>query len=285
MIRMRLVGGIGLLLIAFTEVFAAETLRVASHNIHYMRPNDPEDDWPDRRQAVVKAISEIEPDILAFQEMETFVGGHSNNRNLQLEWVLENHPQYQAGAFSDNADTFPATQPILYKRDRFRLQVQGFFFFSETPEQIYSRQWDGRYPYFVSWVKLVTTATNQAFYVFNFHNDYASRSNRMKSTDLAIQRIRSLAEDSPVILLGDFNAPVWFREIEHFEQIGLLPVSPDGSTNRILGLKLLPAIDHILINGGFQADGPVTVWDDRYDGEYPSDHFPISADLLLKDAP
>lgn len=281
MVRWRQCGWLVLGLMLAGDIRAADSLRVASHNIHYMRPDHPDDDWPDRRDAVIDVITDIKPDILAFQEMETFAGGHSNDVNQQLDWVLAHHPQFRPGAFSEDADTFPITQPILYRHERLQRLDQGFFFFSETPDTLYSRQWDGGYPYFASWIKLAERASGQVFYVFNMHNDYASRSNRMASSALVAERIVAIAGDAPVILLGDLNAPAYFREVEYFANYGLRPVKPGGSTNRILGLKLLPAIDHILINPGFSATGSVSVWDDRYGGQYPSDHFPISADLLF----
>ena len=264
------------------SLWAAPAIRVASHNIHYILPNDPDDDWSERRDAVVAVIEAMAPDILAFQEMESFIGG-TNSENLQLDWVLRHYPQLAAGAYHEDADRYPITQPILYRTERFSLTRQGFFFFSETPDVIYSHQWDGRYPYYCSWVELMDRRTNRSFYVFNFHNDFASRSNRRQSSALTAQRIEQIAGDAPVILLGDFNAPVWFREVEHFEPIGLTPIKPDGSTNRVLGLKLLPAIDHILISEDFESPESIRVWDGKYDGHYPSDHFPISADIRFAD--
>lgn len=283
---MPMVRGVTALLLLLCTLFAwaQPPIRVASHNIHYIRPNAPDDDWNERRDAVAAVIGEMAPDILAFQEMESFVGG-VNHQNLQLDWVLKHHPQYATGAFSDNANAFPITQPILYRRDRFTLLDQGFFFFSETPDVIYSRQWDGRYPYFASWIQLRDQTHERDFFVFNYHNDYASRSNRRRSSELTAQRIEQISAGAPVILVGDFNAPVWFREVEHFESSGLTPIKPDGSTNRVLGLKLLPAIDHILISDAFSAPARITVWDRRFEGEYPSDHFPISADILFTESP
>lgn len=277
------IGMFALILIATTQSAAQESkLTIASHNIHYITPNRDNYDWPERRDAVASVIADIQPDVMAFQEMETFIGGHFTDQNLQLDWVLENFPTFAAGAVGD-PETFPITQPIVYNTERLMLLDQGYFFFSETPDEIYSRQWDGRYPYFCTWVKLQDTANQKAFYVFNMHNDYASRSNRLKTTELIMQRIQAINEDAlPLVLVGDFNALKSFKEVKNFKEIGLNVIKPSGSTNRIWGMRLLPAIDHILINDGFTSEEDVTVWQKKYDGEYPSDHFPISADLELR---
>jgi endonuclease/exonuclease/phosphatase family metal-dependent hydrolase len=258
------------------------SLTIASHNIHYITPNRDSYDWPDRREAVARVIGDIQPDVIAFQEMETFTGGHFTDQNLQLDWVLENFPNFAARAVGDPA-IFPITQPIVYNAERLALLDQGFFFFSDTPDEIYSRQWDGRYPYFCTWVKLQDSNTQQTFYVFNMHNDYASRSNRVKTTELIMQRIPTInTESAPLVLVGDFNAPKGFKEVKNFREIGLNVIKPAGSTNRIWGMRLLPAIDHILINGGFTSEESVTVWRKKYDGVYPSDHFPISVQLNFR---
>ncbi len=258
------------------------TFTVVSFNIRYIVPSRPNDDWLDRREAVAGVLADMQADIIAFQEMETFGGGSYSDQNLQLEWVLKNFTFFSPGAVGD-PKIFPVTQPILFDSRRLELVEQGFFFFSETPDEIYSRQWNGRYPYFCSWVKLRELNTEREFYVFNMHNDFASRRNRIRSTELVMKRIESINEDSlPLVLLGDFNAPASFAELRSFAEIGLSLVTPSGSTNRIAGLAILPAIDHILINSGFSADAPVRVWRNRYNGRYPSDHFPISVDLEFR---
>jgi endonuclease/exonuclease/phosphatase family metal-dependent hydrolase len=58
---------------------------VASFNIHYIVPNDKYYDWERRKHAVTNILIEMDADIVAFQEMETFDGGHYSKRNIQLD--------------------------------------------------------------------------------------------------------------------------------------------------------------------------------------------------------
>jgi endonuclease/exonuclease/phosphatase family metal-dependent hydrolase len=88
-------------------------------------------------------------------------------------------------------------------------------------------------------------------------------------------------EDLPIIVLGDFNVPKWAKEIHLLETIGLSIVPPTGSTNRILGLPILPAIDHILISKEIKPHSDIKVWQNRYDGIHPGDHNPISVNLTF----
>lgn len=257
-------------------------LHIASFNIHYITPNQEDDGWTDRKQAVISVLNDINADVIAFQEMETFVGGSFSQRNLQLEWIQANISGYKVAAFG-KPEIYPNTQPILYRADKYNMQQQGFFFFSTTPDSIYSRQWDDRYPYFCSWVRLRDTATQQDFYVFNVHNDYNSDSNRLKTSKLIAERIRQIVpEATPVIVLGDFNALSWFEELRIIERAGLEVIPPTGSTNRLLGLHILPAIDHILVSEHFEVMSPISVWRERYDGVYPGDHNPVSVRLRIR---
>lgn len=256
-------------------------LHIASFNIHYIVPNDKNDDWDERKHAVTHVLKDIDADIVAFQETETFDGGHYSKRNLQLDWIHSSTTGYKNAAAGD-PEVFPNTQPIIYKANKYTVVDHGFFFFSETPDKIYSKQWDGGYPYFCSWVRFRSRCTDKDFYLFNVHNDFKSRGNRLKTSELIVDRIEKIVlENLPIIVLGDFNAPKGFKEIRLLETIGLSVVPSGGATNRILGMHILPAIDHILISKEFRPQSDIKVWRNRYDGVYPADHYPISVKLTF----
>ncbi len=258
-------------------------IHVASFNIHYIVPHDKNDDWEERKTAVTKVLKDIDADIIAFQEMETFEGGHYSHRNLQLDWINSTTTGYKNAA-TGNPKFFPSTQPILYKPAKFIAVNQGFFFFSDTPDLIYSRQWDGRYPYFCSWARFRSRCNDKDLYVFNVHNDYKSRENRLKSSALISDRIKTnVLENVPMVVLGDFNASKQSKEIGLLEAVGLSVVQPGGATFRRWGLNIGPAIDHVLVSKEFKPQSDIKVWKNQYDGVYPSDHNPISVKLLFKD--
>jgi len=58
-----------------------DAIRIASFNIHYIVPQTEDEDWEERRDAVTRVLQEMDADIVAFQEMETFDGGHYSRRN------------------------------------------------------------------------------------------------------------------------------------------------------------------------------------------------------------
>ena len=110
----------------------------------------------------------------------------------------------------------------------------------------------------------------------NVHFDYSSLPNRLNSARLVAERIagREHPEDG-VIVLGDFNAPRFFRPVRILAEIGLDVAPTRGSTfhfNR--GIKLQPAIDHVLYSEAF-AHKSTRVLRERFNGRWPSDHFPL----------
>lgn len=263
------------------------TLRVASHNVHYIRLRQREGrwsvgDWDRRKAALDDAFKAISADVMAFQEMESFAGGNDGSVNLALDYLLERNLAYSAAAVGDWR-AFPSTQPILYRRDRLQLLDQGWFFFSDTPDVIYSRTFDGSWPAFASWARFSPAAGGRAFYVFNVHFEYRSRSNRRLSAALVAERIGPLvAAGEPVILAGDINARHGSRTMQLIEAAGLAFAPVEGSTYHFdRGINLFGAIDHLAVTDGIEIVGDAVVLRQQFWGEWPSDHYPVLADLRV----
>lgn len=254
---------------------------VGSFNVHYVSERRPKLPWEERRDAVSAAINELNADVIGFQEMETWLGRGVHGDNIQLEWILEHSPQYSSAAVGDPS-IYPWTQPIFYRSERFEALQQGFFYFSDTPDQIYSRPWDQSFPQFASWVQFLDLNSNRTFRVVNVHFDHSSKINRHGAATLVTERIQPWLESSePVVVLGDFNAVSWFKTIDILKESGLALADRDGSTFHFnKGLNLFPAIDHVLFSG-FQQKGDTLTLNKKYDGVWPSDHHPIRVDLSL----
>jgi len=262
-------------------------IRIATHNVHYIVMRRMTEGpwsvkgWEARKEALDRALKEVDADVIAFQEMESFNFG-DGSANLARDYLLEQNPEYEAGANGD-WNTFPITQPIFFRRDRFEMLDQGWFFFSDTPDVIYSRTFNGSWPAFASWVKLRELETGKDLRVVNVHFEYRSMSNRVKSADLVIERMRpALDAGERVLLVGDLNVLRYFKTWRMLAGEGweFLPVV--GSTfHRNQGLHLFGAIDHIGLAGLMRAVGNPHVLRRSYDGVWPSDHYPVSADIVL----
>ncbi|MDF1568515.1 MAG: endonuclease/exonuclease/phosphatase family protein [Spirochaetaceae bacterium] len=248
---------------------------IVSLNIHYLVPNGDKTGWSDRRFALSAALTELDPDIIAFQEMETFERGHFSSRNIQLDWVMSTVGGYEVGAYG-RPELFPITQPILYKADRFTLSDQGFFFFSDEPDTPYSRPWRGNWPAFATWVLLEDVETEQAVYVFNIHLDAFSRGNRTRGAALIQDRVDSRRDyNTPAIVVGDFNAMRRSRIMSILADEQLSPVRLKGSSYHFgKGINLYGSIDHVLHTSALTPVEAVVV-QKKWKGEWPSDHYPV----------
>ncbi|SDX97513.1 endonuclease/exonuclease/phosphatase family protein [Citreimonas salinaria] len=266
---------------------APGALRVTSHNVHYILLGQEagpwsRGDWERRKIALDAAFKDLKADIVAFQEMESFRRGSDGAVNLARDWLLERNPGWRAAASGDWR-AFPSTQPILYRADRLSLRDQGWFFFSETPDVIYSPTFDGSYPAFTSWAEFAD-ADGRVFRVYNLHTDWASGGNRLRSAALVRDRIAPMIADGmPVIVLGDFNALHGAPTMRRIAEAGVtFPRVPGATMHFDRGLHLFGAIDHIGLSPGIDLLGGPFVMQRRYDGVWPSDHHPVVVDIALR---
>jgi endonuclease/exonuclease/phosphatase family metal-dependent hydrolase len=264
-----------------------ETLRIATYNVHYIilgLTAGPWSvgDWERRKTPLDMAFKAIDADVIGFQEMESFSRDSGGQINLTLNWLLANNPDYAAAAVGDPS-VFPSTQPILYRPDRLALLDQGWFFFSNTPDVIYSRTFNGSYPAFTSWAQFQDKDTGDIFRVINLHTDYASKSNRVQSIELVAERIAPwTTENETLFVIGDFNARIGDPVVDILTDIGLDFAPVKGATvhfNR--GINLFGAIDHIATSGEAQLARNPIVLRQKFDGEWPTDHYPVIADYRL----
>ena len=194
--------------------------------------------------------------------------------------MLNHFPEYTAGAYGEAA-VYPISQPILVRHSRFRQDDQGFFFFSETPDVIYSRTFNGSWPAFSSWAQLTDLQTGQQLTIFNVHFEYKSISNRKKSATLMSERVGPLIRDGQhVVLVGDTNAPSFGGTMKILKRIPLQLAKPVGSTfhfNR--GLHVIPAIDHIMHSEQLMPVSKTILLRRKYNNVWPADHYPVILDL------
>ena len=260
-------------------------VRVATYNVHYIWLGKETGawsvgDWERRKGPLNSAFQSLDADIVTFQEMESFSSGSDGSVNLTRDWLLENNPDYAAAASGDWRE-FPSTQPIFFRTNRFKLLDQGWFFFSNTPDVIYSNTFNGSFPAFASWALFEDINSGHSFTVVNVHFEFKSFSNRRQSAELVAERISPhIKAEEDVLFMGDVNAFRWMKPVRILKEIGLefLPVS--GSTYHLnRGVNLFGAIDQIAHTPGLQPVGAPVVLREKFDGEWPTDHYPVVADF------
>ena len=223
------------------------------------------------------------PQIVGLQEVKTSVRGERVVSD-QLEYLRESLPEYAFAGHGDPA-TVPSENPILYDPTRFNLIDEGFFFFSETPDELYSATWGTDDLVFCTWVRLSEQSSGETVWVYNVHFHYLSTESKQKSAKLLVQRIATMTQsDEPVLVIGDFNAFADSIALRSLLDSGLrhaIGRSRTGSFHFSAGITLWPRIDHILVSDEFEVfDGYISY--NRSETGFPSDHFPVFATVQLR---
>jgi endonuclease/exonuclease/phosphatase family metal-dependent hydrolase len=159
--------------------------------------------------------------------------------------------------------------------------------------------WGNRITRIATWARFRDRATHATFYVFNTHWDHESQPSRERSAALIIERIGGREHpDDPVLLMGDFNAG---EDNAAFQALlapraaaaGNVPlydtfraVHPaareTGTFNAFRGERSGPKIDAILVSPEWETlDASIVLLEEN--GRYPSDHFPVTAVLRLRE--
>ncbi len=266
----------------------ADALRFATYNVHYIILSKATGawsvaDWERRKGPLDLAFKAIDADVIGFQEMESFAHGSDGSVNLARDWLAAQNPDWGVAASGD-WETFPSTQPIFYRKARLDAVDQGWFFFSETPDEIYSATFNGSYPAYASWVQLEERGSGERFRVVNFHFDFSSGSNRRLSAKLVRSRVAPwTAAGERVFLVGDINDDSDSVPAREMEKAGVTFLPVEGSTyhwNR--GINVTSPVDHIGYASGATPVGPPHVVRRKFGGEWPTDHYPVVADFVLE---
>jgi len=148
---------------------------------------------------------------------------------------------------------------------------------------IYSRTFNGSWPAFASWAVFRNTQDGTVFRVINIHTEYRSRSNRLLSMALVADRMQPWVDAGEnIFVIGDLNARLGAKTLEILEDVGVQFAPVQGSTFHFnTGLNLFGAIDHIGYLGGPRLVGDPVVLRKKFDGEWPTDHYPVLADFTF----
>jgi endonuclease/exonuclease/phosphatase family metal-dependent hydrolase len=131
----------------------------------------------------------------------------------QINEIITDLPEYGwFGVCRTDGSTNPKPDgefsAILYRKDRFRLLDGGTFWLSDTPDVVGSKAWDAAFPRIVTWAMFKDKNTDRDFFHFNTHFDHQGVQARDESAKLLLQKIQSIAGESPVLITGDFNCTV-----------------------------------------------------------------------------
>lgn len=259
-------------------------------NLRTNVPSDGDNAWPQRHQAVAKAILRHDPDIVCVQEALYAM-------LLDLAPLLPEYAWVGEGRRGGQADEFCA---VWYKKSKASAAEYGSFGLSETPERLGELGWGADYPRMCTWVRLVGAAdegTSESgneggLTVFNTHLDHVSEPAQVNGMRLILGRIGELRArtGASVVLTGDFNVGPAHAAVRGLEQAGYVngySALPGGAAKAgatfhdFKGGEAGEPIDYIFVSPDVAVER-IEVDRDRYEGRYPSDHYPVCAVLSTK---
>jgi endonuclease/exonuclease/phosphatase family metal-dependent hydrolase len=253
----------------------APTLRVMSFNVRYPSPDDGPNLWEKRRDLMVETIRAEHPDVIGTQELYKEQGDYLVGKLPHYAWFGE-------GRRGGDGDEHMG---VFYRTDRLRVVQSGNFWLSDTPDVPGSDTWGTPFPRMVTWAEFERIGDGRRFTMYDTHLPYREEDElaRTRGAELILKRLRALPADEPVVLTGDFNtspdkpAHAVLTQLLHDARIEA-PIrrGPDKTFHDFTG-KPDQRIDWILYRG-FEARSMRTVTTHR-GKRYPSDHFPVVANL------
>ncbi|MEE2825873.1 MAG: endonuclease/exonuclease/phosphatase family protein [Planctomycetota bacterium] len=269
---------------ADTPTNAEDQVKVMSFNIRYGTARDGDNHWNNRHELVIQTIQQDSPDLLGTQETLKF----------QADYLRQNLPDYAWFGRGRESDPNQGEQcAVFYRKSRFTKLAEGHFWLSPKPDKPGSRGWDAALPRMVTWLKLRDRQANQTLFWFNTHFDHRGPNARVESARLLAKKVREIAGQDYFVVTGDFNAKAESKPylamfgqrdgaesvmVDTFRKANGKQIQNEGTFNGFKGTRSGGRIDWIASSPRFKilAAG---IDDFEVDGQYPSDHFPVTATL------
>lgn len=265
-------------------VFAQQgdlSFNVATYNIRFDAKHDTVNAWENRRTVIVNLLLYNQVDIIGIQE-----GLH--HQVEELDSLLQNHSYVGVGR--DDGAEAGEFSAIFYNHHKFSILESGTFWLSETPAKP-SKSWDAALPRICTWAVLKDKQSNAAIFIFNTHFDHIGEVARLESSKLIHAKIEEIGKGNPAILMGDFNvepATDVYEELSSNSFTDAMTISktphfgPNASFNGFDFSKIPEKrIDFIFVNDYFSVLKHA-ILNNHYSKKYPSDHFPVIAEIKFK---
>ena len=252
-------------------------IKAVTFNLRMENPGDGINYFFNRTPLILDKIQRESPDIICFQEATVRI----------LAWLRASLSEYTVVGIGRGADFTDEANPIAFRKDRFELFGLDQFWLSPTPEIPGSRYADqSTCPRICTAATFRPTGEGRLIRVYNTHLDHVGRGARLLGMRSVLERIgRDRARmRSPIILTGDFNAEPdeeCIAELSAYsnrmlaDATAAVPITFHNFGRKEGNGK----IDYIFTDAAIV--DPAAIWDDRRDGIWLSDHYPIAVGLEI----
>ncbi|MDR3232117.1 MAG: endonuclease/exonuclease/phosphatase family protein [Planctomycetaceae bacterium] len=290
---------------------AAEPVKVLSINVRCSIAHDGDNDWIHRRDFMMNVVRQENYDFIGAQEVIT----RDKDELNQLRYMSDKLPEYAVTSRPRNkSGENDEAVPIWFRKDRWELdeQQRGVFWLSDTPDAAGSITWEGQStcPRIVQWGLFhekdkAGQRTGKCLYFYCTHFDHVGKEAQLKSSVLLAKTIAERKEPKyPAVAVGDFNAdenspPIQYllgQTVKSGEQKIKTPLvlkdtyaalhHDDGSPATYHGFKepvnRHGRIDFIFVTDTLKVRQADIIRTKNDAGRYPTDHFPVSAELTFE---
>ncbi len=257
---------------------AEDAVRAMSFNV---RCRDDKDGSVKNRSKIVKAIIEqYAPDSFGVQEA-TGEWMDILSEGLGEKYAFVGEARDESGYGSEYSSVF-------YLKDKYNLIDEGTIWLSETPEVKYTKSFDSACHRVATWALLENKETGERYTHLNTHLDHVLEETRVGQIKVLINKLEQLKQDGKVICTGDFNTEpsgeVYAEMIKHADDAcEKAKNSDEGITfhnyGKIEEFSSGP-IDYVFVTEGIKVNTFKIIRNTAKD-MYPSDHYPIIADVVI----
>jgi len=257
-------------------------LSVMSFNIRGDRRSDTGNrSWDVRKNLISSVINRYFPDILCLQEIQK-----TDISALYRYTSFIGYPY-------DNSKPFSYPGIFISCESMLSIMDKGSFWLNETPS-LRKPGWGSDHIRSACWLTLDISDIMPEYkiIIINTHFNYQHTRSQIESAKLLCTAVKILGGcHSLPIIVGDFNAPEGSDVYKIFEDAGYIDVFANIEQNisftyhAFQGLDAEKCyrnvrVDRIYVDHRFTIKKAQVITDHK-NGIYPSDHFPIIADLIL----
>lgn len=257
---------------------ADEALRIISFNLRYN--DDKAGKVRDRSKIVSSIIRQYLPDSFGTQEA---TGKWMDCLTEELGDIYDcvAVPRDTQGHKSER-------NAVFYLKDKYSLKDSGTIWLSDTPKTPNTKYEGVSCHRIATWAVLENKETGLTYTHLNTHLEHIVDEVKLLQTDVLVGKIRELQQNGRVICTGDFNSEptsdVYKKMTAVLDDTRVSAVSSDGGTTfhnyGTFSENFEGAIDYIYVPEGTKVN-TYKIIRNTVNGMYPSDHYPIAADIVL----
>lgn len=248
-----------------------DTKNIITFNIRRDSPNDGENNWEYRKDAIVNMILDKKPSIICMQECMPHMWKYLYN-TLKLYYGEYSVDAFNKKSLLDSKLFISEGIGILFDINKYRVFDQGYIKLHK------GFGFDTKYWRVCQYIGLYDLYTNEKFYVFNTHFEHKTRDARHHACELIDNKIQEICKDYPVYICGDFNAePNWTNNLEPL--VYNYKCSLDKCINKGMGTVCgFGKPTRINLDLCFYKNTEIDsshIITDSYNNKYLSDHYPV----------